>query len=362
MTTHTLTYPAGCLIFSVVASVVLLCSGFVLAQEPAAATTVETSFSTTTTPVATTSSAVSLGVSKRPYQVETISGNNLQVGDFVVGPGRVEVTVKPGETVVKNILVTNRVSNGRTFRLEVEDMSGSADPTQSVVLLGDQKGPYTLKDNITYASDTFDLDLGERAMIPVSITMPPNAEPGGYYGAVLVSTVETSEITADDVTAHSPIVTRIGTLFFITVPGDTKISGTITDFSTKNNQWWYEKGPIDMSIVYENTGSVHLNPYGEIRVKNIFGEEVGFQEIDPWFILPRALRLREVSWDRQFLFGRYTITASINRGYDNIVDEKVIHIWVLPWKILLAIFVTLFIVFSLIRFMFTHFEFKRKTT
>jgi hypothetical protein len=113
--------------------------------------------------------------------------------------------------------------------------------------------------------------------------------------------------------------------------------------------------------VYENTGSVHLNPYGEIRVANIFGEEVGFQEIDPWFILPKALRLREVSWDRQMLFGRYTVTAKINRGYDDIIDEKTIHIWVMPWKILLAIFAGLFIVISLIRFILTHFEFKRKS-
>ncbi len=350
MTTHTPTYFASCLVLGVVASVVLLVTFVAHAEE---------STSTVTTASTTAVEAVAVPA-VAPYQIESISGNNIQVGDFVVGPGRVEVIVKPGETVVKNILVTNRISNDRTFHLEVEDMSGSADPTQSVVLLGDQKGPYTLKDNITYASDAFELDLGQRAIIPVSITMPPNAEPGGYYGAVLVSTVETSEIVADDVTAHSPIITRIGTLFFITVPGEAKVSGSINDFSVKNNQWWFEKGPIDMSLVYENTGSVHLNPYGEIRVKNIFGEEVGFQEIDPWFILPKSLRLRELSWDRQMLFGRYTITANINRGYDDIIDSKSLIIWVLPWKILLAIFVTLFIVMTLIRFMFTHFEFKRK--
>ena len=207
----------------------ILSAQHAFAQESSAVATSLTSASTTPVePVA--AAAVS------PYQIESITGNNIQVGDFVVGPGRVEVVVKPGETVIKNILVTNRISNGRTFKLAVEDMSGSADPTQSVVLLGDQKGPYTLKDTITYASDSFNLDLGQRAIIPVSITMPPNAEPGGYYGAVLVSTVETNVITTDTVTARSPIVTRIGTLFFISVPGDANIGGTITDFSTKKDR------------------------------------------------------------------------------------------------------------------------------
>ena len=319
---------------------------------------------TASSSVAATTSAVESVPAQpvAPYQIESISGNNIQVGDFVVGPGRVEVTVKPGETVVKNILVTNRVSNGRTFELGVEDMSGSVDPTQSVVLLGDQKGPYTLKDNLSFASKKFVLDLGQRAIIPVSITMPPNAEPGGYYGSVLVSTIESNDVTTGDITAHSPIISRIGTLFFITVPGETKVSGTITEFSTKNNQWWFEKGPVDMTMVYENTGSVHLNPYGEIRVSNMLGEEVGFQEIDPWFILPKSLRLREVSWDRGMLFGRYTITAKINRGYDNIIDEKSIHIWVLPWKVLLAIFGTLFALIAIVRFFLSRFEFKRKVS
>ena len=355
MITLKLTNVSGHFLICLACVLSILSAQHAFAQESSAVATSLTSASTTPVePVA--AAAVS------PYQIESITGNNIQVGDFVVGPGRVEVVVKPGETVIKNILVTNRISNGRTFKLAVEDMSGSADPTQSVVLLGDQKGPYTLKDTITYASDSFNLDLGQRAIIPVSITMPPNAEPGGYYGAVLVSTVETNVITTDTVTARSPIVTRIGTLFFISVPGDANIGGTITDFSTKNNQWWYEKGPIDMSIVYENTGSIHLNPYGEIRVTNIMGEEVGFQEIDPWFILPKSLRLREVSWDRQMLFGRYTITAKINRGYDNIIDEKSIHIWVLPWKIMLTIFTLVFLVFVSVRFVLTRFEFKRKST
>lgn len=340
-----------------IVSVTSLIAPFAYAQN---ATTQATPTSTATSTInapAVTPSAIPV---VQPYPIESISGNNLQVGDFVVGPGRLEVTVKPGETVVRNMTVTNRVSDGRKFMLSVEDMSGSADPTQSVVLLGDQNGPYTLKDNITFASKNFSLNLGQRAVIPVSITMPPNAEPGGYYGAVLVSTVQDEGETDVSVGTRSPIISRIGTLFFITVPGNAEVSGSVTNFSTKNNQWWFEKGPINMSILYENTGSVHLNPYGELRISNMLGEEVGFVEIDPWFILPKSLRLREVAWDREFLFGRYTITSKINLGYDNVIDEKTIHIWVLPWKILLSIFAGLFVLISLTRFFFKSFEFKRK--
>ena len=76
--------------------------------------------------------------------------------------------------------------------------------------------------------------------------------------------------------------------------------------------------------------------------------------------MPKSLRLREVSWDRQLLVGRYVATASINRGYDNIIDTQSVVFWVLPWKLLLSIFVVLLVVFATVRFLFTRFEFRRK--
>ena len=331
---------------------------FALEDVPAAEAPVAAVVSTTSLITATTTALMAEPV--KLYKTEFISGNEIAVGDFVVGPGRQEVIVKPGETVTAIMTVTNRITNGRTFSLAVEDMSGSADASEAVVLLGDQSGPYTLKDYISFPSKTFKLDLGERAQIPVSITMPINAEPGGYYGAVLVSTVQDNTERKTDSIAKSPIIARIGTLFFITVPGEADIAGSVTDVSTKNNQWWYQRGPIDFGILFENTGSVHLNPYGEVQVTNMLGENVGFVELEPWFVLPKSLRLREVTWDRELLLGRYTITTKVNRGYNNIVDENTIHIWVLPWKLLLGIFAGLVVLILVVRFFLRSFEFKRK--
>lgn len=309
-------------------------------------------------PVATSTPEVPATVTPW-YRVEQLSGENLAVGDFVVGPGRAEIEVRPGESVVVEISVTNRISDDRTFNLAVEDMRGSTDATQSVVLLGGETGPYTVKDYISFPQTSFTLGLGERARIPVTITMPPNAEPGGYYGSVLVSTVQVDESNTGS--TRSPIVARIGTLFFITVPGEVNRAGELKELALKNDQWWYEKGPIELSLLYENTGSVHLNPYGELRITNLFGEEVGFVELEPWFALPQSLRSREVTWDREMLFGRYVATAKINRGYDDIVDEAQVAFWVLPWKVVGGIFVVVFVIVFGLRLFFRTFEFKRKT-
>lgn len=293
------------------------------------------------------------------FKTEQLEGV-IDQGDFVVGPGRVELEVKPGETIVYEISVTNRISDDRVFDLTVEDMAGSEDASEAVVLLGEEKGPYTVKDYITFPKDSFVLNLGERAKIPVTISIPEDAEPGGFYGGVLVSTVRSNEEKVENEAARSPIIARIGTLFFLTIKGDVETSGETKSLNTTSGKWWYEKSPINLSVLYENTGSVHLNPYGELRIKNLFGEEVGYVELEPWFVLPKSLRSRDIVWEREMLFGRYTATAQINRGYDDIVDEVSVTFWVLPWKVFLGLFLFIFVIIFSFRAFFRTFEFKRK--
>jgi hypothetical protein len=318
------------------------------------------SLSTFAQDTSTTSTATDLSTQPVPAIVtETIPGTDIQLGDFVVGPGKVEVTVRPGETVYKEITVTNRIDDNRSFEFYVEDMSGSADGAEAAVLLGDQDGPYSLKDYVSVPEKVITLKLGERARVPVAITMPQNAEPGGYYGAVLVSTVRRDGASGETV-ASSPVVARIGTLFFITVPGESVTGGSLTSFRTLSNHWWFSKGPIPLGVTYENSGSVHQNPYGEIRVTNFFGQEVGYVELDPWFVLPKSMRTREVTWDSEMLLGRYRLTVNLNRGYDNIIDTKSYVVWVVPWQLILGVFTALFAIIFVIRLFFSKFELKRK--
>jgi hypothetical protein len=297
-----------------------------------------------------------------PYETETLLGDGV-FGDFVVGPGKVELSINPGESKTVEITVSNRTGKTRIFEIVSEDAKGSTDPSQAMVLLGDDRGPYSMKDYVSVQAPRFELPHNVRARIPVTISVPADAEPGGLYGSVLVSTVssEAREGGIEGTAPQSAVVARIGALFFITIPGASLKEGNLKDFTTVPSRSLYQNGPIPFGILFENKGSVHLAPYGEIRIRNFFDEEVGFIEIDPWFVLPYALRLREVSWEREFLFGRYTATAYINRSYDDVIDEKVYTFWVLPWKPLVGGFVAIFGIIFMIRTFFKKFEFKRKT-
>ncbi len=290
------------------------------------------------------------------YKTESIDVANALYKDFVVGPGKIELELEPGQTKTVMMTVSNRMGDTKTFSLDVEDFTGSRNPQETIVLLGDERGPYSLKDYLKFEDSTFELENGQRATIPVTVSLPTDAEPGGRYGSVLVS-VTSKEAGAGQSTA---IVSRLGVLFFVKTPGDVKEDGVLRGVSTLNGQQVFGGGPITLRLLYENNGSVYLNPYGTIKIKNIIGEDVGDVVVEPWFSLPQSLRVREVSWNRPFLFGRYTAVASINRGYGNIVDTAQFSFWVIPWKIALGGFAGMFLLVLAIRFVVTRFEFKRK--
>lgn len=280
-------------------------------------------------------------VQKEWFLVENIDEtNDLPNGDFLVSPGKVEMELAPGESKTVYISVSNLTGATKRFNLTTEDVKGSSDSSKTVDLLGVTKGPYSLRDYIKYEGSSLVLDNNQRARVPVTITIPSDASPGGLYGSVLISTVS---IEGSGQTS-STVVARIGTVFFITVTGEINNKGKLLDFTTIPSSLSLTSRPITFGLVFENTGTVHLSPYGRITINNFLGKEVGYIELEPWFALPQSQRFREVLWSPDYLLGRYTATVEVNRGYENNIDNLSVTFWVLPWKLMLSASVVLLII------------------
>lgn len=263
-------------------------------------------------------------------------------GDFVVGPGKVEYSIQPGETREAELVVTNRLGRAADFQLDVEDVAGSNDPQQAVRLLGTDRGPYSLRDYISFPEDTIALENGERARIPVTIAVPTDAEPGGHYGSVLVSVIADEAVLTAEAGSAAPrsvVVSRVGALYFVTVPGDVVTAGSLKRFQSIADQKLFLEGPIAFEVLFENTGSVHLNPHGNITLTNMFGDTIDRVAIEPWYTMPESSRYLEATIDRSWLFGYYTAELELNRGYDGLTDTTTVSFIAVPWQVLSTLFV-----------------------
>ncbi len=278
--------------------------------------------------------------------------------DFVLEPGKIEIFLNPGETTTRNISVINRINRNVDFKVETEDFIGSDNVNTPVILLGNEKSPYSFKDNLIPESDSFDLKFGQKIELPITITAPENAQPGGYYSSVIVSSLPA--IGDDESSAGAKIVSRVAVLFFVRVNGPVNQQGQLDDFRIEGGDSFMQKGPVNFEILFKNEGTVHLVPYGMVRIKNIFGKEVGKVPVDAYFSLPESLRYRQVTWAQERLLGRYTAELNLNRGYEGKEDISKISFWVIPWTYIVAVLIVIFIITLLWKFVTSKFEFKRK--
>jgi len=282
--------------------------------------------------------------------------------DFVLSGGKIEVEMSPGDEVSKEIVITSRLGREMKFHVGVEDFVGSNSPDEpAAVLLGDQKGPYSLKDYIHPELTEFNLVHGERISIPFTIKLPTDAEPGGRYGSIVVWSTNPDNGSGDnekDSEGQVKVISRLASLIFVRTKGDIKEEGMLKSFS--GDRKFYEKGPVNFNLSFQNRGSVHVNPYGIIEIYNMLGRKVGSIEVAPFYALPDAVRWQKFSWERSPLVGLYEAKISLNRGYQNIVDEKEISFWVIPWKILSGVVIGLVILVWLIIRLLSRYEFRKK--
>ncbi len=281
-------------------------------------------------------------------------------GDFVLEPGKIEIFMNPGETVTKNIAIISRINRKASFSVTTEDFIGSQNPDTPVILLGDEKSPYSFKDNIKPDVESFNLDLGQRIEIPVTVTAPIDAQPGGFYSSVIVSSLPDSG-NGTNASAATRVISRVGVLFFVRINGDVKEVGSLEDLRvTGPRQGFLQSGPLSFEMLFRNSGNVHLVPYGIITITNIFGQKVAELPVDAYFALPNSLRYRQVTWPKEFLFGYYKAHLEMHRGYSNLVDEKDVTFWVLPWIYIGLGLVILFLIFMLYYLFTKKFELKKR--
>ncbi len=280
----------------------------------------------------------------------------LPENSFILSPTKIEILLDPGESTIKDLLIVNRLGRAGNFKVEIEDCQGSSIGEQPVVLLGEKRGPYPLKDYLKPQFTGFTLQHEESVVLPIEVSVPEGMEPGGLYGAVLVGGSFAQDVEKGNV----QMIGRVGTLFFVKVKGEVEESGALEGFTTADSKRIYQKGPVALSIMYRNTGNVHLAPSGMIEVKNIFGKKIDTIEIEPYFSMPASLRRKEVAWKREKGFGRYTASLVLNRGYkdkEDVVDKAEISFWILPQQMVVIMGVVLFFFIILI----VLFRLKRRT-
>jgi len=271
-----------------------------------------------------------------------VTAQALPQNAVIVRPAKAEVTIAEGEERKVAFTVSNGTGDPLRVRVSFEDVAAKSQESaldDSVQLLGEMSGAHSLKDALSVTRSTFEIQTGEEVSVPVTLSIPRGAEPGGRYGSVVFHFSKLDPQGKAD--TNVSLEGRIATLLYVRVAGDVIEEGKLVAFGLFNNAKTTPpptiEEPLRMQVAYQNTGSVHLNPYGRVTVRSVFGSTHELI-IDPWAVLPEATRMREINMTESLMPGYYTAHLELNRGYQDIVDEQTVAFFVLPTPVGWTIF------------------------
>lgn len=261
----------------------------------------------------------------------------------------------PGETRTVEVQVTSREGEPRSYSIGIEDFAVTDDGTDNIQFYGNGTGPFSARSWITPAVVDFRLKHGERAFIPVTISIPKDASVGDHYSVVLF---QRDPKLGEELKGGFNLVARIGALLLITVKGDIVKQGSMESFTVSRSLYW--SIPARFAIVYKNTGTVHLTPSGHIEIANIFGIPVDDIGVKDWYVLRNSVRRRDIQWQPKFALGYYTATLHLTSAGQSDETIQTQTFWIIPALPVLLALLAIFFVSFLVQAFFSRFEIKKR--
>jgi hypothetical protein len=241
-------------------------------------------------------------------------------------PSEFSLTVSPTRLVVgpadigstPEILVVNRGHSPVEVDVQKRDFTGGADGS----LVFQKHAQYSASSWVTVSPTTFRVAPGAAQKVTSSITVPPGPEPGDHQVALVFL------VPAGQTSANIRINRGVATPVYITVPGPTDDSASITDLTATG--FVLGGGIVDLTAKVHNNGTVHRDFRAETRL-NL--DASGSPSAFPDFTIVRgATRDIATTWDPPLLCVCHP-TVSF-RNADGSVQTATVRVIVFPLYLL----------------------------
>lgn len=256
-----------------------------------------------------------------------------------ISPTIFDMSAEPGQTWNSTLRVINVNPFDLTVYADVVNFApqGEGGDGRFLPVIDSEADGDTLAEWITISREPIIVPREQTMEIPLSVHVPVDASPGGHFAAILVGT---KPIQGSPEEAKIQTAQMVTSLFFSRVAGDVIESGSIREFTTEKT--FLNSPEATFSLRFENKGNVHLQPRGEIKILNMWGEERGIIPINQYTkygnVLPNSIRKFSFTWKGEWSIsdiGKYRAIATLGYG----TDEKKFTtaqttFWVIPFTLL----------------------------
>lgn len=279
-------------------------------------------------------------VSGQPAGEQSVSGNG-----FRISPVTSDFVIEPGQSEILTITVENPTELPTIAVPFVNDFIAGQNEDGEVLPILDENAPAAGNSFRSLVGNIDEIELGprERRDIEVTISVPEDANAGGYYGIVRFQPRDVNE------SGNVTLSASVGSIALVRVPGDLSEQLNLVQLSAAQGdslRSFFTGGEVSTLIRLENAGNIHVQPFGRVQIKNMFGDVVESFELNDVtpraYILPDTIRRFQDDLEGTNWFGRYTIEANIgySQGSGEVISAQTTF-WYVPVWALIALFVAI---------------------
>lgn len=291
-------------------------------------------------------------------------GSFKEVSALTVSPVRMEISGNPGETIIKEItLLNDSTTKEETFYVSYSNFEAQGE-TGSPAFVEPQYGLGTWMSTVSSVT----LAPNSSKNIPITITIPKEADPGGHFAVVFFGT---NPNNSDG--GQVSVGAKMGTLILLSVNGDVLESGGLITFRVKDKKFFHNSLPVLFQYRWKNDGNDRIKPEGKITIRNMFYIPVDRLNANAVSgnVLPHSIRLFETEWlkdkmengktapdsfitsffDRvsyqwkNFALGPYVANLNLVYGSENYQSSKNTYFFVFPWQLFICLVLALIFIF-----------------
>lgn len=315
-----------------------------------------------------------------------------QAINLTVSPISVLLETDPGTQVTNSIRVLNNGTEAEHLTVELATFEASQDGSQPAIRsFTDTEAQ---KDWLTFSEKNITALPGEWKTVGLTFAPPPEAALSYYYAIIVKRQSDAVAAEGESIVTGAPAVLVLATVASPNARQELRLES----FSTQHAV--YEFLPTSFEVVIQNSGNVHLAPFGNVFIDSGSKKDIAALSVNAanGMVLPGSTRTYTISWNDGFpsyepvlldgkpvlhtdgtpkqklhwdfsqmnklRFGKYT--AQLLMVYDNgerdVPVESTLSFWVIPWRflvvaLLIVVFVVLGILLSsifLLRFIRSH--------
>jgi len=280
-----------------------------------------------------------------------------------IAPPVITISANPGQTINTQISLRDVSTSKLIVTGQVNDFVAGGEDGTPKILLDDEEAannPYSLKSWIGPLPKLL-LEPRQIKNLPVTIKVPVNASPGGYY-AVIRFTAKPPELNSTGVSLSA----SLGALILVRVNGDVDEKMEIAEFSINKNGKTgsiFQQTPLEFVERIKNAGNIHDTPSGQVSITDMFGKKVAAVNVNlpPRNILPQSIRKFTQPLDssvigNKILFGKYTAELRVVYGSDKEVTTSQLTFWVIPYTLIGVGIAALVVGFFVLRFLIRRYN------